>query len=68
MLTGGGSLWDFAATACLFHETGGVATDMQGGPLDLNRADSSFMNHRGVLFATDEALARRIRAMDSERN
>ncbi len=60
--TGGGSLWDFAATACLFHEVGAVATDMQGGPLDLNRADSSFMNHRGVLFATDEDLAARIQA------
>ncbi|MFT7598856.1 MAG: myo-inositol-1(or 4)-monophosphatase [Acidimicrobiales bacterium] len=61
--TGGGSLWDFAATACLFHEVGAVATDMYGGPLDLNRADSSFMNHRGVLFATDETLAQRIRAL-----
>lgn len=61
--TGGGSLWDFAATACLFHETGAVAADIDGGRLDLNRADSSFMNHRGVLFATDEALARRIRAL-----
>ena len=63
VLTGGGSLWDFAATACLFHEIGAVATDMHGGSLDLNRADSSFMNHRGVLFATDEALARRIRVL-----
>ena len=59
--TGGGSLWDFAATACLFHAVGAVATDMHGDPLDLNRADSSFMNHRGVLFASDEALAQRIR-------
>ncbi|MGH1492916.1 MAG: 3'(2'),5'-bisphosphate nucleotidase CysQ family protein [Acidimicrobiales bacterium] len=61
--TGGGSLWDFAATACLFHEVGAAATDIHGDPLDLNRADSSFMNHRGVLFATDEALALRIRAL-----
>ena len=69
--TGGGSLWDFAATACLFHEVGAVATDMHGGPLDLNRADASNMSHRGVLFATDKALARRIRAlrpMDRERS
>jgi len=61
--SGGGSLWDFAATACLFHEAGAVATDIHGDPLDLNRADSSFMNHRGVLFATDEALAGRLRAL-----
>lgn len=61
--TGGGSLWDFAAMACLFQEVGAVATDIHGGPLDLNRADSSYMNHRGVLFATDETLAQRIRAL-----
>ncbi len=61
---GGGSLWDFAATACLFYEVGAVATDIHGGPLDLNRADSSYMSHRGVLFATDEVLAQRIRAID----
>lgn len=61
--TGGGSLWDFAATACLFHEAGAVATDLHGDPLDLNRADSTFMSHRGVLFATDDALARRIQAL-----
>ncbi len=61
--TGGGSVWDFAATACLFREVDAVATDMHGGPLDLNRTDSTFMNHRGVLFATDEALARRIRTL-----
>lgn len=63
--TGGGSVWDFAATACLFHEFGAVATDMHGDALDLNRASSTFMNHRGVLFATDEALARRIRTLAS---
>ena len=61
--SGGGSLWDFAATACLFDEAGAIATDIDGGTLDLNRADSSFMNHRGVLFATDAVLASRIRAL-----
>ena len=60
---GGGSLWDFAATACLFREVGAVATDIHGQRLDLNRADSTFMNHRGVLFATDHRLAERIRAL-----
>lgn len=59
--SGGGSLWDFAATACIFHEAGAVATDIHGDPLDLNRADSSFMSHRGVLFATDQELAKQIR-------
>ncbi len=63
--TGGGSLWDFAATACLFHACGAIATDMNGRPLDLNRVDSNSMGHRGVLFATDQVLADRIRALDS---
>lgn len=60
---GGGSLWDFAATACLFAEAGASVSDIHGDPLDLNRADSTFMNHRGVLFATDESLAAQIVAM-----
>ena len=54
---GGGSLWDFAATAAIFHELGAVASDVYGQPLELNRADSTFMNHRGVLFASDPMLA-----------
>jgi len=53
---GGGSLWDFAATAALFIELNYFASDFYGQPLDLNRADSTFMNHRGVLFTTDQSL------------
>lgn len=60
---GGGSVWDYAATACLFTEAGAVVSDIHGAPLDLNRADSTFMSHRGVVFATDQALARSIRAL-----
>ena len=60
---GGGSLWDYAATACLFEEAGAVVTDVYGEPLDLNRSDSTFMNHRGAVYATDENLAQRIRAI-----
>ncbi|MEX1366609.1 MAG: inositol monophosphatase family protein [Nannocystaceae bacterium] len=62
---GGGSLWDYAATACMFDEAGAIATDMSGAPLDLNRADSTFMNHRGVLFATDPRLAAQLRTLPS---
>lgn len=65
--TGGGSLWDFAATACLFHEAGAIATDIHGEALDLNRADSTLMGHRGVLFATDQTLAQQITAMHAQR-
>ncbi len=59
---GGGSLWDYAATACLFREAGASATDLHGHPFALNRPDSTLMCHRGILFATNETLADRIRA------
>ena len=48
---GGGSLWDYAATACLFGELGLAATDFAGGRLDLNRRGGTFMNEAGVRFA-----------------
>lgn len=60
---GGGSLWDFAATAALFMELGYIASDFNGEPLDLNRADSTYMNHRGVLYATDHSLAMEIQKL-----
>ena len=47
---GGGSLWDFASTACLFHELGFRATNFEGGPLDLNRKESTFMHHEGSIM------------------
>lgn len=53
---GGGSIWDYAATAILFHEAGAVATDYSGRPLDLNRSDSTFMNHRGILYASSKSI------------
>jgi hypothetical protein len=28
-----------------------------GAPLDLNRKDSTYLNHQGVLYASDAALA-----------
>jgi len=55
---GGGSLWDFAATACIFAEVGSVASDISGNPIKLNNKDSTFMNHHGVLYASDQALAK----------
>ncbi len=58
---GGGSLWDFAASACIYNELGAVATDFQGEALELNRVESTFMNHRGVMYATSQELASEIR-------
>ena len=54
---GGGSLWDYAATACIYEEAGAWATDVFGQPLELNRKESTFMNHRGVLYASNSELA-----------
>lgn len=47
---GGGSIWDFAATACIFQEADRPATSFNGNPLDLNRQGSTFLNHEGVLY------------------
>jgi len=57
---GGGSLWDYAATACIFEEAGAWATDVYGQPLELNRRESTFMNHRGVLYASGPNLGKGI--------
>lgn len=48
---GGGSIWDFAATACLFQELGLPASSFSGARLDLNRKDGTFMNHQGIFYA-----------------
>ncbi|MBW8192808.1 inositol-1-monophosphatase [Neiella marina] len=60
---GGGSLWDFAATAAVAKAAGIWVTDMMGEPLQLNAADSLFMNRRGVLYASDERLAHELMAL-----
>lgn len=61
----GGSLWDYAATACLFHEAGAIATDIYGNSMELNRPDSTFMNHHGLLYAANKDLADRIIALNA---
>jgi 3'-phosphoadenosine 5'-phosphosulfate (PAPS) 3'-phosphatase len=54
---GGGSIWDYAATACLFREAGAAVSDIHGKPLVLNPEDSTFMNHCGVLYCANQAMA-----------
>ncbi len=49
--TGGGSIWDFAATACIYEELGLVATSFGGGRLNLNKKNDTFMNEEGVFYA-----------------
>ncbi|MBT4793415.1 MAG: inositol monophosphatase [Halobacteriovoraceae bacterium] len=53
---GGGSLWDFAASSVIQSEAGGYNSDYDNNPLDLNRADSTFMNHRGVVYCSSKQL------------
>ncbi len=54
---GGGCLWDYAASACIFNEVGAVVSDMSGNSLELNRKSSCYLNHQGVLYCTDVNLA-----------
>ena len=53
---GGGSLWDFAASSIIQFEAGGLNSDFYHQPLDLNRKDSTFMNHRGVIYCSSKKL------------
>lgn len=53
---GGGSLWDFAATACIYQEAGARVSDCYGQALDLNSKTSTFMNLKGVIYSTEPSL------------
>lgn len=55
--TGGGSIWDYAATTALFETLGYPVSDMHGKPFNLNPDGSLFMNHCGVLYCTDAIIA-----------
>ncbi len=49
---GGGSFWDYAATACIFNELGLKATDFYGNNLKFNKKETSFMNEEGILYTS----------------
>ena len=57
---GGGCLWDFSATACLAEASGAWVSDINGKLLDLNRSDSNYMNHHGILYASNKQLAQQL--------
>ncbi len=57
---GGGSVWDFAATACLFNEWGQPPTDIHGETLNLNPEGSTFMNEKAVVYASSPELRKAI--------
>ncbi|QZE14866.1 hypothetical protein K4L44_03120 [Halosquirtibacter laminarini] len=54
--SGGGSIWDFAATALIVKEAGGIVVNFEGSSLYLNDPTTTFMNCQGVLFASSVAL------------
>ena len=47
---GGGSIWDFAATACIYQELGLHPTDFEGEQLMLNRKANTYLNQEGILY------------------
>lgn len=58
--SGGGSVWDYAATVCLFRECLAPVSDIYGEPLRLNPEGSTYMNHCGVLYCSNHAIAERM--------
>lgn len=57
----GGSIWDYASTSCIFTELSLINEDIFGGKLDLNRRESTFMNHKGFIYASDAEIASKVR-------
>jgi fructose-1,6-bisphosphatase/inositol monophosphatase family enzyme len=53
---GGGCIWDYASTVCIFNELGIQATDFYGNPLDLNSTKTPYMNEKGVCFSSLRTL------------
>lgn len=58
--TGGGSIWDYAATNCIFNELNLPATNIEGKPLNLNRPETTYMNQDGALYTSVPELAEKI--------
>ncbi|MDA3962915.1 MAG: inositol monophosphatase [Planctomycetota bacterium] len=57
---GGGALWDYSATSCIYKELGAPHGDIRGKPLPLNRPDGHYMNPYGICYASDPALAQQV--------
>lgn len=53
----GVSLWDMAATAAIVTGAGGHVSDVFGDPLELNRAESTYVHHRGFLYCNRQDIA-----------
>lgn len=59
---GGGSLWDFAATTCIFNEIGAHVSNAAGEILELNTPSTTYMNRQGVLFASSAKIGKAVLA------
>lgn len=57
---GGGSLWDYAASACIYQEIGGFVTDIHGKALELNNPRTTFMHEKGLIYTNDMDLNKKI--------
>lgn len=57
---GGGCVWDYAASACIYEAIGAWVSDIFGDALELNRQEAPYMNHKGILFASDEQAAKKV--------
>ena len=53
---GGGSIWDFGATAALFEKYEEPFSAFNGNDLFLNDSETTWMNKQGVIFASSPEL------------
>lgn len=63
---GGGSIWDFAASTCIFNEINAHVSDVFGNNLHLNGEHSTFMNQKGVLFASSQSVSKMLKKIIQE--
>lgn len=54
---GAGSIWDYASTRLFMKELGLWISNAHGHTLHLNNPITTFMNHQGILYATDQNMA-----------
>lgn len=54
---GGGCIWDFAASQCIFKEMGLWVTDALGAELHLNHPETIYFNKAGIFYCSHKPLA-----------
>ncbi|MCX2742737.1 inositol monophosphatase [Mangrovivirga sp. M17] len=54
---GGGSIWDFAATCCIYTEAGLTCINEEGQPLNLNNEKTTFMHESGIIYSSNHEVA-----------